>query len=368
MAWQDHPCRTAAAVGARLPRLWQLVAASGIWNETFVPYPAPSGGPSSTSPPPTTGPRLPGLPAVGAPVHDAAPRPGGRRDRRGDRVVLGLVMGTVGWVRRVLEPWLTFLRALPPLAYFFLLVIWLGIDEAPKITLLALAALPPAAVATTAAVVAAPVGLIEAARALGASRRRSSATSSSRRRCRRRSPASGSRSASPTPRWSPRNCSTASPASAAWSRTPATTTTPRSCWSASSPSASPDWSSTALLRATERRAGSLERKIYEITSKAVFAASRPRRGTALAGSRSGSMPVGGSRRPQADHPGRLPDLPERRPGRQEQPLARGGPARTTTSSGRSSTPAPTSTPRSSPRSSTSVRSGRARWPAACPRR
>ena len=85
-------------------------------------------------------------------------------------VLLGLVMGSVGWVRSVLEPWLTFLRALPPLAYFFLLVIWLGIDEAPKVTLLALAALPPAAVATTAAVVAAPVGLQEAASALGASR------------------------------------------------------------------------------------------------------------------------------------------------------------------------------------------------------
>jgi taurine transport system permease protein len=85
-------------------------------------------------------------------------------------VVVGLLMGTVGWVRRVLEPWLTFLRALPPLAYFFLLVIWLGIDEAPKITLLALAAFPPAAVATTTAVAGAPVSLVEAARALGASR------------------------------------------------------------------------------------------------------------------------------------------------------------------------------------------------------
>ena len=70
----------------------------------------------------------------------------------------------------MLEPWLTFLRALPPLAYFFLLVIWLGIDEAPKMALLALAAFPPAAVATTAAVAAAPVSLLEAARALGASR------------------------------------------------------------------------------------------------------------------------------------------------------------------------------------------------------
>jgi taurine transport system permease protein len=47
------------------------------------------------------------------------------------------MMGSIPWVRSVLEPWLTFLRALPPLAYFSLLVIWLGIDEAPKITLLA---------------------------------------------------------------------------------------------------------------------------------------------------------------------------------------------------------------------------------------
>ncbi|RJO77213.1 ABC transporter permease [Nocardia panacis] len=85
-------------------------------------------------------------------------------------VGLGIAMGTVGWLRAILEPWLTFLRTLPPLAYFFLLVIWLGIDEAPKVTLLALAAMPAAAIATAAAVSAAPVGLIEAARALGAGR------------------------------------------------------------------------------------------------------------------------------------------------------------------------------------------------------
>ncbi|EGD54683.1 ABC transporter permease [Gordonia neofelifaecis NRRL B-59395] len=59
---------------------------------------------------------------------------------------------------------------MPPLAYFFLLVIWLGIDEAPKVTLLALAAMPPAAVATASAVAATPVALVEAARAIGATR------------------------------------------------------------------------------------------------------------------------------------------------------------------------------------------------------
>ncbi|AYM41957.1 ABC transporter permease [Mycobacteroides chelonae] len=151
--------------------IWQLAAVSGIWNQTFVPYPSSVWHAFievSTS-------------------HDGVHGYGGyllaehlymtlRRLLFGviigvtGGVLLGLVMGSVGWVRSVLEPWLTFLRTLPPLAYFFLLVIWLGIDEAPKITLLALAALPPAAVATTAAVVAAPVGLVEAARALGATR------------------------------------------------------------------------------------------------------------------------------------------------------------------------------------------------------
>ncbi|WP_040511363.1 ABC transporter permease [Gordonia soli] len=168
------------AVRAGLPLLsvvaflvaWELVALSGIWNETFVPH----------------------LSTVWRAFVDMSTTHDGVRGYQGYfwwehlymtlrrvfagvligvavGVALGLAMGTIGWVRRLLEPWLTFLRALPPLAYFFLLVIWLGIDEAPKITLLALAALPPAAVATTAAVRAAPVGLVEAARALGATPR-----------------------------------------------------------------------------------------------------------------------------------------------------------------------------------------------------
>ncbi|WP_059015043.1 ABC transporter permease [Mycobacterium sp. M26] len=152
--------------------VWQLAAASEIWNQTFVPYPS----------------------TVWHAFIDVSTTHDGVRGYAGYLlwehlymtlrrvfvgvvigvavgVLLGLAMGSIPWVRSVLEPWLTFLRALPPLAYFFLLVIWLGIDEAPKITLLALAALPPAAVATTAAVVAVPVSLVEAARALGASRR-----------------------------------------------------------------------------------------------------------------------------------------------------------------------------------------------------
>ncbi|MEV4351313.1 ABC transporter permease [Actinoplanes sp. NPDC049596] len=85
-------------------------------------------------------------------------------------LVLGLLMGTVSWLRIVTEPVVTFVRALPPLAYFSLFIIWFGIDETPKLWLLSIAALPPVAVATAAAVQGAPTGLVEAARALGAGR------------------------------------------------------------------------------------------------------------------------------------------------------------------------------------------------------
>ncbi|MEU8272272.1 ABC transporter permease [Sphaerisporangium sp. NPDC049002] len=85
-------------------------------------------------------------------------------------LALGVVMGTVPWIRVVAEPLVTFVRALPPLAYFSLLIIWFGIDETPKLWLLTIAALPPVAVATASAVYAAPAGLVEAARALGATR------------------------------------------------------------------------------------------------------------------------------------------------------------------------------------------------------
>ncbi|AEV83438.1 ABC transporter permease [Actinoplanes sp. SE50] len=85
-------------------------------------------------------------------------------------LLIGVLLGTVGWLRVIAEPVVTFVRALPPLAYFSLFIIWFGIDETPKLWLLSIAALPPVAVATAAAVHGAPAGLIEAARALGAGR------------------------------------------------------------------------------------------------------------------------------------------------------------------------------------------------------
>ncbi|MGW6140314.1 ABC transporter permease [Streptomyces sp. NPDC055140] len=83
-------------------------------------------------------------------------------------VPLGLLIGVVKPLAVVLEPAVTFLRTLPPLAYLSLLVIWFGIDESPKIWLLVIAAMPPIAAATAAAVRGVPDDLVEAARALGA--------------------------------------------------------------------------------------------------------------------------------------------------------------------------------------------------------
>ncbi|MFF9021427.1 ABC transporter permease [Streptomyces eurythermus] len=151
--------------------LWQLLAASGTWSETLVPPPA----------------KVWDAFADVSTTHDGVRGYNGtylvehlgislRRIGIGAGlgiaagVVFGLLMGTVGWLRALFEPWITFLRTLPPLAYFSLLVIWLGINEEPKITLLAVAAFPPVAVSTTTAVAAVPRSLTEAARALGASR------------------------------------------------------------------------------------------------------------------------------------------------------------------------------------------------------
>ncbi|GGX64115.1 putative ABC transporter, permease protein [Streptomyces fructofermentans] len=151
--------------------LWQLLAASGTWSRTLVPSPSAvwdafidvstthdgTRGYNGTTLVEHLGISLRRI-LIGAGIGIAA------------GVVLGLLMGTVGWLRSLFEPWITFLRTLPPLAYFSLLIIWLGINEEPKITLLAVAAFPPVAVSTTTAVAAVPKSLIEAARALGASR------------------------------------------------------------------------------------------------------------------------------------------------------------------------------------------------------
>ncbi|WP_432923377.1 ABC transporter permease [Microbispora sp. CA-135349] len=85
-------------------------------------------------------------------------------------IAVGLLIGLVPTVRALLGPLVTFVRTLPPLAYFSLLIIWFGIDELPKIWLLLIAALPPVAVATAEAVRGVHEDYLHAARSLGAKR------------------------------------------------------------------------------------------------------------------------------------------------------------------------------------------------------
>ncbi len=85
-------------------------------------------------------------------------------------IALGFAMGAVRPVATVLEPYLAFLRALPPLGYIGLLIVWFGIGDVSKVWLLFLAAFPPIAMATIAGVRGIRETRIHAVQSLGASR------------------------------------------------------------------------------------------------------------------------------------------------------------------------------------------------------
>lgn len=85
-------------------------------------------------------------------------------------VPAGLAIGTSRVGKGVLDPIVEFLRPLPPLAYLPLIIIWIGIGEASKVTVISLAMLPPIILSTAAGVKSAPVDFINAARSFGATR------------------------------------------------------------------------------------------------------------------------------------------------------------------------------------------------------
>ncbi|BDD83824.1 ABC transporter permease [Tsukamurella pulmonis] len=84
--------------------------------------------------------------------------------------LLGFAMGTSKTVNTIIEPYLNFLRALPPLGYIGLLIVWFGIGDTSKIWLLFLAAFPAIAISTVNGVQGVSQDQINAARALGANR------------------------------------------------------------------------------------------------------------------------------------------------------------------------------------------------------
>lgn len=67
-------------------------------------------------------------------------------------VPLGLYSGYNPKIKAILDPIIEFYRPLPPLAYYTILILWLGIDNASKIVLLFLASFAPIYIACVSAV------------------------------------------------------------------------------------------------------------------------------------------------------------------------------------------------------------------------
>ncbi|VAW53897.1 Taurine transport system permease protein TauC [hydrothermal vent metagenome] len=85
-------------------------------------------------------------------------------------IPLGYAMGLNGWVRGWFDPIVEFMRPIPPLALIPLIIIWFGIWETGKISLLFLAALWIMTIAARAGVSGINISKIHAAYSLGASK------------------------------------------------------------------------------------------------------------------------------------------------------------------------------------------------------
>lgn len=85
-------------------------------------------------------------------------------------VPLGLASGYNSKIRAFFEPIIEFYRPLPPLAYYTLLVLWLGIENESKISLLFLACFAPIYISCVSAVIKIKEGYINSAYTVGASK------------------------------------------------------------------------------------------------------------------------------------------------------------------------------------------------------
>lgn len=85
-------------------------------------------------------------------------------------VPLGLASGYNSKIRAIFEPVIEFYRPLPPLAYYTLLVLWLGIENGSKIVLLLLACFAPIYISCVSAVMKIKEEYINSACTVGASK------------------------------------------------------------------------------------------------------------------------------------------------------------------------------------------------------
>lgn len=84
-------------------------------------------------------------------------------------IPLGLLMARIGLIFRIIDPFLQFIRPVPPLAYIPLLVVWFGIGELPKIMLILVGTIPVIIIGTISGVKSTPPLRLAVARTLGAS-------------------------------------------------------------------------------------------------------------------------------------------------------------------------------------------------------
>ncbi len=84
-------------------------------------------------------------------------------------VPVGLLMARIDIIFRTIDPFLQFIRPVPPLAYIPLLVVWFGIGELPKIVLILIGTIPVIIIGTISGVKGTPPLRLSVARTLGAS-------------------------------------------------------------------------------------------------------------------------------------------------------------------------------------------------------
>jgi taurine transport system permease protein len=161
--------RVAAVAGLVL--VWWAVTALAIWPELIVPRPASVWQRFVESV--TTDGQRRGLEGHYLWEHLAA---SGKRLALGVGaaiaigVPIGLAMATIRPIRTATEPFLNFVRSIPPLAYFSLLIIWFGIEDTSKVWLLFVAAVAPIALSVVAGAESIRAEWFDAARSQGASR------------------------------------------------------------------------------------------------------------------------------------------------------------------------------------------------------
>lgn len=83
-------------------------------------------------------------------------------------VPVGILMGWNDVIFEIIDPFIQFIRPVPPLAYIPLLVVWLGIGEVPKVVLILIGTLPVILISTVSGVRSTPVQRIRVAQCLGA--------------------------------------------------------------------------------------------------------------------------------------------------------------------------------------------------------